>query len=414
MTGLDAAIREAIDRAGADDPAARERVYRTARLALEKGLARRPDLDPAAADQQRRRFDDLIREIEAENTQETAAAAERPAPVETEPAAPPEAVPPPADEAPPAPAEAAAPMPAATQGWEPPPPAYDQSLDAGDDGPVFSGPASTVEPPGRPSYDGAPSAEMFDSLAREVRAEQRPSKRERRKAAAKERKLSRSERRARRPRTAARLLSALFLVVSLLVFGGLVLWFLSATGLLSETGAVGGGANSFRKFDAVSSGATANLMTQDGFGRAWSPIFVPGKGDPVSAGPKARIEAVADERGKALRLTSTVPGPDGDLAIEVPASLMDRMAGTTSVLALNLRAVHGKPTQIAVECDFSSLGGCSRRRFDVTAEMTDVVMKLRFEKGSPPKAPGRILLNTDIAGKGRSVDLFAVGLRGAD
>ena len=207
-------------------------------------------------------------------------------------------------------------------------------------------------------------------------------------------------------------MSALFLLVSLLVFGALLLWFLSATGLVGDTVTAGGGAGSFRKFDAVSGSQTPDLLTENGFVRAWSPIFVAGKGETVSAGPAAEVEKVTDERGKALRLTSTTAGPDGDLRIEVPAALVDRMAGRTSIVALNVRAVGGRPTQIAVECAFPSLGGCRRRRFDVAGEMTDVVMKLEFEDAAPPHKAGYLLLNTDIEGKGRPVELFAVGLRG--
>ena len=250
---------------------------------------------------------------------------------------------------------------------------------------------------------------MFGGLAAEVRAENRPAKKERDKA---DRKQRRASGRQRRPRSAARMMSTLFLLASLLVFGGLTLWFLSASGLVDETVTAGGGAASFRKFGTASSGAAPGLMTQDSFGGAWSPIFVPGKGDPIAAGPAARVEKVTDERGRALRLTSTTAGPDGDLRIEVPAALVDRMAGRTIVLALNLRATDGKPTEIAIECAFPSLGGCRRHRFPVAVEMTDVVMKVAFDKATPPHQPGYLLINTDIAGKGRSVDLFAVGLRG--
>lgn len=416
MTGLDTVIRDAIDRADARDAAARERVYQSARLALERGLARRPGLDRATIDEQRRRFDELISEIEAEKmAQEEAAGAP--------PSGPPSVAAMPDDPF----AEAPVDEPPAEDGdrWPVAAPARRQAAGepaAGsgpairrEEPPEFSpAPLAGVGPSEATGSDDARPADMFDSLAAEVRAEHRPTRKQRESAGRKESRARRKERRQRRPRTAARMMSALFLLVSLLVFGGLALWFLGATGLVGETVTAGGGAGSFRKFDAVSSGATPSLMTQDSFGGAWSPIFVPGKGDPVAAGPAARVEKVTDERGKALRLTSTTAGPDGDLRIEVPADLLDRMAGRTSVVALNVRAVGGKPTQIAIECAFASLGGCRRRRFPVAAEMTDVVMKLEFDHGTPPHKAGYLLLNTDIAGKGRSVDLFAVGLRGGN
>ena len=412
VTGLDSAIREAIDRAEARDPAARERVYRSARQALERGLARHPGLDQATIDEQRRRFDELIREIESEKTaEEDAGGAEPDARLSateewTDPFAA-ELLEPPVAEEPPL-AEEADRVAAGSVPKQHEPPAWPEHEELRAEhgispAPAARGPEQADDPGGRP-------ADMFDRLAAEVRAERRPSKKERKAAGKQERRRARKER--RRPGAAARLMSGLFLLASLLVFGALALWFLNATGLVGGTVTAGGGASSFRKFDAVSNGGPSNLMTEDSFGGAWSPIFVPGKGDRIVPGPASRVEKVSDERGKALRLTSTTSGPDGYLRIEVPAAVMDSMAGRTSVLALNMRAVDGKPTEIAIECAFSSLGGCSRRRFHVAAEMTDVVMKLVFEKGTPPHRPGYLLLNTDIAGKGRPVDLFAVGLRG--
>ena len=411
MTGLDTAIREAIDRADARDAAARERVYRSARRALESSLARRPELDRAMVDEQRQRFDELIREIEREKLAQEKAPGSAPAAPRSD-----------AGEA----ADPLAEAPAVDDGDRAPagdpgttPPAAKAAAGLGPPGggreapQMAPAPLADVEPSGMPGSGDGRSAGMFDGLAAEVRAEHRPAKKQRERADRKERRRDGNERR-RRPRAAARMMSALFLLVSFLVFGALALWFLSATGLVGDTVTAGGGASSFRKFDAVSNGGSPGLMTENSFGGAWSPIFAPGKGGTVSAGPAARVEKVTDERGKALRLTSTTTGPDGDLRIEVPAALMDRMAGRTSILALNVRGVGGKSTQIALECAFPSLGGCHRRRFTVSAEMTDVVMKLQFDKAAPPHKTGHLLLNTDIQGKGRSVDLFAVGLRGAN
>lgn len=416
VTGLDSAIREAIDRAEARDPAARERVYRSARQALERGLARRPDLDQATIDEQRRRFDELIREIESERVAEEDTAGAQPearlsaAEEWTDPFAAEPLEPPVAEEPPFAEEEDRSSFAAGSVSKPHEPAAWPEQEELRAENGVSPAPAPAARGPGQADDPVHHSGDMFDRLAEEVRAERRPTRKERKAAGKQERRRARKER--RRPGTAARLMSALFLLVSLLVFGALALWLLNATGLVGGTITAGGGASSFRKFDAVSNGGTSNLMTEDSFGGAWSPIFVPGKGDRIIPGPAAGVEKVSDERGKALRLTSTTSGPDGYLRIEVPAAVMDSMAGRTSILALNMRAVDGKPTEIAIECAFSSLGGCSRRRFHVAAEMTDVVMKLVFEKGTPPHRPGYLLLNTDIAGKGRPVDLFAVGLRG--
>lgn len=390
MAGLDTAIREAIDRANARDAVAREQVYRTARTALENSIARHPDLDEATIEGQRRRFDEIISEIEAEK----AAAEDR---IEPEPAPVLPANEWPATTAGPAKDDAgtgrAADIPSldSAEVREPRPETAAPDIDLQaerqqrpeDDAPF----AATIETPGAPP----PKKERSTRKARKPQAKE-------------------AKKRDRRSRGTARIMSTLFLLVSLLVFGGLVLWLVNATGLLGDTASVSGNANSFRKFDAASSGDNSGLMTEHGFGRTWSPVFVPGKGDTVKLGPSAKMEAVSSERGKAVRLTSATPDQNGDVRIAIPAKLLAAMAGTSSIIALNVRALDGHPTQISVECDFGALGHCGRRRFDVAVEMTDVVFRVDLPKAQAGSG-GTLLVNTDIGGKGRSIDLFAVGVR---
>ena len=66
-----------------------------------------------------------------------------------------------------------------------------------------------------------------------------------------------------------------------------------------------------------------------------------------------------------------------------------------------------KPVQVAVECDFSTMGGCGRHRFTVS-ERTDILFQVEFDRSLSPSEPGHLLLNSDIAGGGASVNLYAV------
>lgn len=377
-TGLDAAIRKAIDRADARDASARERVYRSARMALETGIAQRPDLDRATIEAQRRRFDEVVRSIEAEKSKTGASELVEPPAVAVE-----------------------------ADGVAPP------VLE-----PLFvarrTSEASREAPPVEPSPRRATVAEPamdaaaadFGGLADEVRAD-RPTKT----PAEKKDKPKKRPERQRKGRGAARLFSALFLLVSLLIFGWLGLRLLDKTGLIEPAETVGRSASTFTKFDADSK--AMHLVTEDGFVGAWKPVFLPGKLGEVTAGPAAKKMIVSDERGKALRLTSATAGPDGEIRVAIPADVLDSMAGRVSVIAMNVRGVDGQQTQIALECAFGPAGGCDRFRFPVHAEMTDVVFKIDLRKASPPRRPGALVLNTDIEGKGRPIDLFAVGLRPA-
>ena len=70
----------------------------------------------------------------------------------------------------------------------------------------------------------------------------------------------------------------------------------------------------------------------------------------------------------------------------------------------------GKPTQFSVECDFGSLGGCERHRFTVNDETSDMLFKVSFDRSLAPNSPGRILINSDVSGRGAALDLSAIRL----
>lgn len=376
MTGLETAIRSAIERAGATDAETRQRIYRSARAALEKGLDQRPDLDPAAAAAQRSRFEALVREIEADE----ARANDGEAVFEEDAAASPE------DDTPSV-------------------PSIDDDLadrPAGADVPRVS-----VTPDARLGARESRDAETPPAAT--VAGEVEPARtRKGRKAAARE------EKRERRSRRQARggIFSTLFLLAVLLVFGGLALWFVDTAGLLDEGGKpVGPG--SFGSIDG-SNAEGAGLMAGGGFVGDWIAIFKAGKDEPPAAPGAATVQPVKDERGQAVRITSSKAGPDGSVHIAFPAETLARMAGKSWIIALNARSVGGKPTQIAIECSFGSLGDCGRQRMDVAVETTDIVFRVDFTKGTAPGEAGYLLVNSDISGQGKAIDLFAVGVHAAE
>lgn len=373
MTGLETAIRSALERAGASDAATRERVYRSARAALEKGLAQRPDLDPEAADAQRQRFEALVREIEEdevrsrEDADRTSGLASAPAPA------------------------AEIPVVEADRS-ERRAPSAEAPVIAISEGRLGASPGVAREMP------------AAETVVGEVKPER--TRRGRKKEA-------REEKRARRERRKGRgsgLLSTLFLLVTLIVFGGIALWFLDVSGLLDESRQGGGGPASFSRRNAEGAG----LMTSGGFVGDWIPVFRAGKDDPPSPGSAATVEPIKDEQGQAVRITSAGNGPEARVRISFPIDTLRRMAGNEWVIALNARAAGSEPTQIAIECAFGSLGDCGRRRIDVAVETTDIVFKVDFTKGTPPAEPGYLLVNSDISGQGKAIDLFAVGLHPAE
>ena len=61
-----------------------------------------------------------------------------------------------------------------------------------------------------------------------------------------------------------------------------------------------------------------------------------------------------------------------------------------------------------MECNFQTLGNCARHRFSVTREKSDVLVQVNFDRSLAPTSDGKLLINSDVDGKARGINLYAV------
>ncbi len=128
----------------------------------------------------------------------------------------------------------------------------------------------------------------------------------------------------------------------------------------------------------------------------------------MTPGAQAKAETIAMADGPALRITSASPDAAGDVGIEVPVEVLRELAGKTSTIALTLQAGADQSVQLAVRCDFSSLGNCSRHRVMATQERSDTLFRVTFDRTLVPTQPGRILINSDILGSRQPIVVYSI------
>lgn len=163
---------------------------------------------------------------------------------------------------------------------------------------------------------------------------------------------------------------------------------------------LGGGQNSQAGPTGIAAGK--------GFSDDWIDVFVPKGTEGVSAGSDATVEAIATAGGPALKVTSRSSGNGGEIAIEVPPAVLREMAGKTSTVAITLQTAADRSVEVAVRCDFGSLGNCSRHRFQATQEKTDGLFHVSFDRSLAPNQAGHIYLNSDVLGGGLPINVFSV------
>lgn len=371
MSGLEAAIRNALARSERANAEVRARIYQSARNALEAGLRKQDINDPEAVAAQRHRLEATIRQIETEERAQAGAAARE---VRAEPRV----------EMRPEPEMRA------DRDIRPEP-----TLDA----------EPRIEPERRaPEGDmGAIRPERMERLG-EGGAQTTTAAA----ASASQPSDFRPERVAKARKRRGRLFSFLLVLATLIAAFGALAWWVRSSGLLDDLQddsrpPARVSAEDFSGEDPIKKA----LDTQSRFTSDWRSVFAPGDAAKLSAGAAGRFESVSTSDGQAVRITSTNPERAGAVQIEVSPEVLGEMGGKTSTIALTVQAAGDKPVQVAVECDFSTMGGCGRHRFTVS-ERTDILFQVEFDRSLSPSEPGHLLLNSDIAGGGASVNLYAV------
>lgn len=381
MSGLEAAIRNALERSDRANPEVRARIYQSARQALEAGLRKQDITDIDTVSTQRQRLEATIRAIEGEERARLHASMVPPV-VEMRPPASPTAQ---------ARDEDAIPVRGETRGRS------EASL--GDEHGFGDMRAERADHLG-----SAPAAETRPASGRSAAMDFRPE------AAAVRRK----------PR---KFFSRLLLWCVLLAFIGMGAWWVYTSGLLlspaeRDTSVANPpartepedftGTDETDNQSAPGGGGLATIDPQNGFSAEWIEVFTPADASKIVSGAQAKAEGISENDGAAVRLTSRSSAAEGNFAIEIPANVLQQLAGKTSTFALTLQATSDMATQITVQCDFQTLGDCDRHRFNVTREKSDALFQVRFDRSMAPTSPGRLIINSDVDGKARGINLFAI------
>lgn len=400
MSPLEQAIRNALERADRANPDVRARLYQSARNALDGGLRKQGIEDPEAIAHQRERLEQTIRLIENEELERLAAIARlervilesRPddvaAPVRAE--APPvvERVTPP--ERPSAPPPSAPPV--ETGGrveprFEAPPVRTDAVLASAhaDEDRVIGAMAVSAPEPLHEEEDPAWAAPETPAAGRVT------------------------EKRRGRVRRVGSALAALFIYSMILGSLGAGGWWIYSTGIWKSLAERSGNIPDFipttdgGDFDPKSS----PLDPKNSFSSDWTPIFDPKTGRTIPH-DAASVSRVSDSDGDAIQIVSSRPDSDGEAEIEIPAEMLGDLAGKVATFAITTKVAGDQPTQIYVECDFGSLGDCGRHRYTVGQDRSDQLFQLDFTGKMAPASPVRIILNSDVSGKGTGVKVYGV------
>ncbi len=418
MSGLETAIRTALENTDRRDANQRARVYQSARQALEKGLANQNITEPGAVARQRRRLDDIITAIE----QEEAAAARKAREAQKAPARPvfddPFAVGrAPEKQAPSLEDEIGAITPGDSFTAEP---AFEAEPDAHfayPESPViaseeadnvdFTEAGFTMAPRVEsghldrealsPMGDIAVTDEDRAPLAGSVKADPRPRRmsRKQRKAAA---KAERHQKPVRRRRTLTAMMIGV-IVIAFLLLGGW--WVVDSNFALNP-----------ERLDTAVPNPAPRIEAEDFEGASgWTTIFQPGTANVLTPGSQASLETVTFDDAPAVEIASNATGDAGAVAIALPVAVRGMLESGPVLIEISSVAPDGGGQPVGIYCADGTIEGCQRHRFTATAHRDSMVIRLDPSQGV---LPSRLMILSDLNGAGAPLDIFAIRAREAE
>lgn len=376
MSGLETAIRNALEKADRGNPEVRARIYQSARQALEAGLRKQDVTDPAVVAGQRHRLEATIKAVEQEERARFGMATEDPA-VEMQ---------------------------------------FDD----------FNSELDEIGGDERDAIHAAGGDDDFGTLRAE-RLTDRPSaaqvppplsspgarpsgKRSGRASAVDAGMPSGTVRKKRRRGAYARL----FVTVILLAFIGMGAWWAYTSDLLltdaERDTSVANPPAAVSEDDISTDGdATPSLDSANNFSKDWIEIFKPGDVERVVAGSLATVKLIGTGEGPAVRIISSSGKPEASVRILLPQESLSLAEGREATIAISLRSASDEPVEVTVDCDFGGQGTCERHRFTVSSQRSDALLQVTPGAAAAGGQPA-LVLNSDVDGKNRGVDLLAVRL----
>ncbi|MGB3500434.1 MAG: hypothetical protein WBA44_02345 [Mesorhizobium sp.] len=386
MDAIEQAVRSAFAKGNPDDPAFRERVYRSAQSALEKAVAANPTISPDAVARRRQKLLDVVASIESEfaRSSEVLSPAPTPAPArqDTPPAAPDISI---------DPARTAPATPRAEPRFEP---AAEPRLEPRLDQPASARNPSPQPPPQRrePGFaSSGPAPEIGTPQAEPVTRQTARAMREEASDAPRERE------RRRFPWGLVAGLTILIVVI------GLVFWTAVELGFVKSSS----NAQSTPSASVTRPGAEHEPGGAESTGglHEWMPVFAPSDPTTAIAAAGARAEVLNASGDQVMRITSGRSG--APVRLEIGQGVLERLAGKRAIFDIVARGGDGKETQMSVTCVLQGMEGCGRNRYAVGIERGEYL----FEVDVPANAgrgTGSIEIVSDISSEGKSVDLIEV------
>lgn len=138
----------------------------------------------------------------------------------------------------------------------------------------------------------------------------------------------------------------------------------------------------------------------------WIEVFGPADADKARGRGEVLVETIGDDNSGGVRITSVNAGEFGEALVPLNGRILAPAASRNFALALSVSVT--EPTQVYVRCLLKSGIEIGRRRFQLDAGRSDVLIDLDMTNVGSFETQPYLAINSDITGGGKSVELYDV------
>lgn len=145
----------------------------------------------------------------------------------------------------------------------------------------------------------------------------------------------------------------------------------------------------------------------------WITVFAPEtNAQDVVTGGNGAAELVREDAQSIMRMASPDGNARNNLLVKVPQGLIESLRGDAATFEVTVRTVASDAQEFTIMCEFGRMGSCGRKRFTAAESPEPFLFDVLINDTTLANGEEAFLsFNTDLAGEGRALDLFSVRVR---
>ncbi len=142
----------------------------------------------------------------------------------------------------------------------------------------------------------------------------------------------------------------------------------------------------------------------------WINVFEPKDAASVQASDGLTTELSGSGPGAYLNITNTTQTTQGEATFEIGRGILETLRGKKIVFNVQAKTTDGASSQMAVSCSLAGMGECQRVRFRLEGQLSENLIIVQLSD-TEPEASGSLTIMPDIDKTGNPVEIVGIRVR---